>query len=48
VTVTTTAAPTSVQLDGKPPENMHYDQATHQLHITFTNKTFTLLIAPNP
>jgi alpha-D-xyloside xylohydrolase len=48
VTVTTTAAPTSVQLDGKPPENMHYDQATHQLHITFTGKTFTLLIAPNP
>jgi hypothetical protein len=45
VIVTTAAAPTTVQLDGKPPENTHYDQTTHQLNITFTAKTFTLVIA---
>jgi alpha-glucosidase (family GH31 glycosyl hydrolase) len=48
VIVVMTAPPTTLQLDGKPPENTYYDQATHQIHITFTNKTFTLLMTPNP
>ena len=46
VIVTTTAAPGTVQLDGKPAENTHYDQSTHQLHVTVTAKTFTLVLTP--
>jgi alpha-glucosidase (family GH31 glycosyl hydrolase) len=49
VVVITIAPPATVQLNGKPfpPESWTYDQATHQLHATFTAKAFTLLIA-NP
>jgi alpha-glucosidase (family GH31 glycosyl hydrolase) len=50
VIVTTTAAPTAVQLDGKllPPDDWSYNQTTHELHATFTNKTFTLVLTPSP
>jgi alpha-D-xyloside xylohydrolase len=50
VIITTTAAPATVQLDGKPlaPGNWSYHQNTHEVHVTFTNKTFTLVLIPNP
>ncbi len=46
VIVTTPAPPTNIQLDGKPAENTHYDPTTHQLHIPFTTKAFTLILTP--
>jgi alpha-glucosidase (family GH31 glycosyl hydrolase) len=42
------AAPTNLQLDGKPlpPGTWSYDQAAHQLHATFTATNFTLVLTP--
>ena len=46
VVITTIAAPATVQLDGRPlpSESWTYDPITHQLHATFTAKTFTLVL----
>ncbi len=40
-----TGPPATVQLDGNARQrSWHYDRTTHQLHATFTAKTFTLVL----
>jgi alpha-glucosidase (family GH31 glycosyl hydrolase) len=44
IIVAMTDPPATVQLDGMPPENWHYDPTTHQLHAAFTAKAFTVVM----